>query len=559
MTSQMDVSTKYSNKNHASRAGHQIHLSAGIFSTLNPGRFFLRNKWIIFLFGFLLFSGIIKQEPIFYDDYEHLYSNVLVDDFSFRSIAEIFQQSINDTYIPLTTLTWAVEKHIFGVSPEVSKTINILLHLLTANLVFKLGIRLKYSISIAFWAAAVFYVHPMRVESVAWITERKDVLFAPLYLMACLSYLDFFQAGRFRDYLTAIIFAALAILSKPMAVSLPFILLLLEWRMNRKLSFPRAAPFFLIAAMFGGITWLPSHDVIMSDGGLTIWIQCAGEYLINFFSPIFVFPLKSFVVNTWIIAAGVILIAVMATYKPSRFGCAFFFLTIFFILRNQVLGHDTVADRFMYLPCVGFCYFLGDILSKIRKPIAAFFLVTLLVKMWTLVPIWNDSRTFAQFVVANNSGMENFWKYLGEKEYIEENYVSASGYYTLCLDYAVTIEIQDACLAGRGKSYFYMDLPDYAGGDLERVNQYADDIDTLEWRGFLRLNRGDYAGAVHDLNLAVTLAPEDENNFYNLAHAYKGLKHPFLAQLNFQRGESLAGGDDSKKYRKNIIDNLVFH
>jgi len=122
---------------------------------------------------------------------------------------------------------------------------NLLLHLIIVAFIFWLGLRLKLSMLGSGAAALLFGIHPMHVQSVAWVTERKDVLYSFFYVAALLSYsryLDFtkstpsIQNKKLNRFLVlTVFFGILSMLSKPMALSLPFILLLLDWFQGEKL------------------------------------------------------------------------------------------------------------------------------------------------------------------------------------------------------------------------------------------------------------------------------------------------------------------------------------
>ncbi|MBF0619606.1 MAG: hypothetical protein HQL19_05510, partial [Candidatus Omnitrophica bacterium] len=133
---------------------------------------------------FFAFCPALGAMYLNWDDPGHFTRNPLVLAPSVQGILALFSHpdSVNHTYIPLTILSFVIEKKVFGLSPFFSHLINILLHTGVVWLVLVLGRRLGLSAMAAFVAALVFAVHPMRVESVVWVTERKDVLYAVFYL-----------------------------------------------------------------------------------------------------------------------------------------------------------------------------------------------------------------------------------------------------------------------------------------------------------------------------------------------------------------------------------------
>ena len=196
----------------------------------------LKNKWIlpvvlllvILAFSPSLFNGFIKN-----DDPTHLLENVTLRALTFENFRAMFQSIVNVTYIPLTTASFAMEYHFFGYNPFIYHLDNLLLHLGVIVCVFIFLQRLSLSVVAAGIGALFFGIHPLRVESVAWITERKDVLYGFFYMLAILQYWDYAKSGKKQFYFLSLLWGFLSILAKPMALSLPLILLLCDWWMRR--------------------------------------------------------------------------------------------------------------------------------------------------------------------------------------------------------------------------------------------------------------------------------------------------------------------------------------
>ena len=119
---------------------------------------------------FFSYTPALKNGFVFWDDDVHLYENITVRSLDTEHIGDIFKSTVNKIYIPLTILSFAVEYHYFGYDPFIYHLDNLLLHLGVAALVFWLGLRLGISAAGSGAAALLFGVHPVRVESVAWVT-----------------------------------------------------------------------------------------------------------------------------------------------------------------------------------------------------------------------------------------------------------------------------------------------------------------------------------------------------------------------------------------------------
>ncbi len=169
----------------------------------------------------LTFLPALRGEFLNWDDDRHLTENLQAQIFSWKNTVDIFKSTINKTYIPLTILSFNLEHRLFGLNPFVYHLNNLLLHLAVVIAIFFLAVTVGLSARGAFLAALLFGIHPMHTESVAWITERKDVLYALFYILSLHGYCHYLIKRGKLSYLLSLGFAFLSILAKPMALSLP--------------------------------------------------------------------------------------------------------------------------------------------------------------------------------------------------------------------------------------------------------------------------------------------------------------------------------------------------
>ena len=125
------------------------------------------------------------------------------------------------TYTPLTTLTFAIEYRLVQDDPFLYHLNNLILHLMVISLIYVVGLQLRLSSLSSAFAALIFGIHPIHVESVAWITERKDVLYSFFYLLSIICYIQYIKNKNAYIYGFAVFLALLSIASKAMALSLP--------------------------------------------------------------------------------------------------------------------------------------------------------------------------------------------------------------------------------------------------------------------------------------------------------------------------------------------------
>jgi len=185
---------------------------------------------------FLIFLPVLQCQFINWDDDFHVYQNRAIEKIDTDHLQLIFLGHTRGTYIPLTIFSFALEKHFFGLDPCRFHLDNLLLHLAVVALIIYLGSLCGLAPAAGAMAAFLFGIHPVHVESVAWVTERKDVLYALFYLLALISYCRYIKNNQWKALLCCFVFGFLSLLAKSMALSLPLILWLLDWFFKRPLS-----------------------------------------------------------------------------------------------------------------------------------------------------------------------------------------------------------------------------------------------------------------------------------------------------------------------------------
>ena len=255
---------------------------------------------------FAAFSPALKNDFVFWDDDVQLYENITVRSLDSEHIWDIFKSTVNKIYIPLTVLSYAVEYHFSGYDPFIYHLDNMLLHLAVVTMVFWLGLRLGLSSTGSGVAALLFGIHPMHVESVAWVTERKDVLYSFFYLAALLSYSRYLaftgsspaiQVEKPCWFLIlTVFFGILSMLAKPMALSLPLILLLMDWFHGRKILRDVFLEKIPLCAIIAGITLVSYVGHVRIPGkslaeGAMIWVWTFVFYVRQFLFPFILVPI----------------------------------------------------------------------------------------------------------------------------------------------------------------------------------------------------------------------------------------------------------------------------
>jgi len=399
-----------------------------------------RFKLFLIFLVILTLTGISFLPALFndfvnWDDYVHLLDNQTVQSLNFENIKEIFRFPINTIYIPLTLLSFSIEHHFFGLNPFPYHLNNYILHLIVTGLVFLFFNRLGLTFLGAAFGSLLFGIHPMNAESVAWVTERKDLLFAFFYMLALLAYLKHIRIVQDKErpwfirrkyIFLATFWGILSMLAKPMALSLPLIFLLLDWYKAREFKadvLKEKAPLFLIIILLASVTY--HHHMRIAGESLTegtlIWTWSIIFYLRQFLFPFFGVPIYRLpqpvtLINPEYLLSFIVFILILVTlirfrhHRVYLFSFAFYFLSIFFLMRFDSSDVSVVAERFMYLSKCGFCFLFGWFCQKTADRIKTesiylnrivfisviFMMVTFSMRSFNQCKVWYNSKSLWQ-------------------------------------------------------------------------------------------------------------------------------------------------------------------
>jgi len=261
--------------------------------------------------------------------------------------------------------------------------VNLSIHLLNCLLVFYFIFRLNSHLPVAFITALLFGIHPLHVESVAWISERKDVLYAFFYILSLVCYLFYLDnKSTTKYYFFTLFFFILSLLSKPMAVTLPFVLFLMDYLRNQRIktrSLFEKIPFFIFSFLFGIVTLyaqrLSEHSDPTYAFPVSIFVACHGLlfYLYKMFLPIklaalYRYPLDNTIYThfEYVIAPIIVLFISSLIYYSSKFtknivwGSLFYLITLLPVIQLLPIGLAVASDRYTYVPLIGIFFILSN-------------------------------------------------------------------------------------------------------------------------------------------------------------------------------------------------------
>ncbi len=541
---------------------------------------------LILVLTVFLFSPSLTQPFVSWDDEGHLTENLQVRTLEPSNIRAIFRSEVNRTYIPLTVLSFAVEHHFFGYRPWVYHLTNLLLHLGVVVLVYVLALRLNFGHHAALLAALLFAVHPMHVESVVWVTQRKDVLYSFFYMLALWQYVVYVQEQRTAAFIRTIIFGALSVLSKPMALSLPLVLCLLDWYQKRPLTGRLVLEKCVLAMTVWPVAWqtyimnMRSVDFQFPQSVL-IWAWCLVFYILKFIFPaellvLYQLPQPVSLQNPEYGAAIVLLLALivfLVRFNRSRlmiFAFGYLLLSVFFLLRfDNKQDLTVVADRFMYLPSLGVCILAGWAIakamewsSKNKREMQRFILGCVVLIVFTLcvlthirVGMWgNEEALWGQVARRYDSGMAH--TQLGNYYLKQKKWAKALQHYEAAVK---RLPAYSKPYSNRGivllKSGFYQDaIRDFTKAiELDQVPSAV----TFNNRGYAYMLLQDHTSALGDYNRAIALDDKYLPAYLNRATLYKNRGSFGLCLEDLQRVLKVDPDNDIAQNNIRILKGLM--
>jgi protein O-mannosyl-transferase len=373
------------------------------------------------LLTYVSFIPVLHCSFIDFDDPDYVTGNSHVQaGLTASSIHWAWTATAPAYYQPLSWLSLMLDSSLTGTGPEGYHRTNLLLHALSAGVVFLVLSRMTGTVWRAALVAALYALHPLRVESVAWVAERKDVLSNLLAWLTIGAYVGYARSPGSWRYLLLVVLFALAVLAKPMIVTLPFLLLLLDyWPLRRPMQVLEKIP-LLIIALAAGAAAVASQDrsnAMAAIGQCTIAIRLGiialgyALYLRNMvWFPHLAVLYPVLIAWTWrrialAVGAGALLMAISLFCVARRrekpwllVGWLWFVGVMFPVSGIFQAGPQLLADRFTYLPGVGLIIMIVWSIpaSAPRRwivPAAAAVLLILSCATWRQCGYWQDSYT----------------------------------------------------------------------------------------------------------------------------------------------------------------------
>ena len=437
----------------------QVHLNTQSVAVAKTNRrfFIIGVPVLLAALTWFVFGQTLRHDFINYDDQHYVYQNTrTTSGLNIAGVAWAFTHVHSENWHPLTTISHMLDCQLYGLHAGGHHFTNVLLHAAGAILLFLALQRMTGAFWRSAFVAAVFAIHPLHVESVAWVAERKDVLSGVFFMLTLLAYVGYARAPSFARYLAVALLFACGLMSKPMLVTLPFVLLLLDyWPLNRmqrseatgrKSAIARSTmtklfvekiPLIILSAGSSIVTFLAQQPAVGWTEQLPISSRI-NNALVSYIAYVWqmVWPAKMAAfyphpenrLPLWqIVAALIALVAFSAAAVALRKSRPYLLVGWLWYLGMLVpvigilqVGWQGRADRYTYLPEIGLYILIAwsavDLSAKWRHHrkilalSAAVVIATLSWRAWIQTSYWRDSETLWAHtleVTGNNDVAQN--------------------------------------------------------------------------------------------------------------------------------------------------------
>ena len=513
----------------------------------------------------LAYVRLCGNEFVDYDDPEYVTENPHVyGGISYQSIIWAFSNPHEANWHPLTWISHMLDCELFGLNPAMHHLTNLLFHIANTLLLFWIFQRMTGKVWPSAIISALFALHPLHVESVAWVAERKDVLSTFFWFATTAAYVRYTEHVCVRRYFPVVLFFAFGLMAKPMVVTLPFVLLLMDyWPLERFKwkVITEKAPLFILTAISCTVTYLAQQ----AEGSvgliekLSLKYRIANAvtsyvtYIIKIFFParlavlyphqgenLPLFQVLLCAVTLLILSVGVVLFARQKKYLLS--GWLWYLGTLVPVIGLIQVGYQSIADRYTYIPATGIFIIIAwgvpELLSRwrYRKIVLSIISVAIVFALSFLthrqVKYWKNSLTLFNRTV----------------EVTKNNYIIHSNYgYSLSNAGQKDLAIQHLNESLRIK-------PDYTKAminlgavlkDLGRTNEAVEqwervlELDaynapTHSNLGLVLTEQGEYNKAIEHFNISLAVKP-DSKSYFVLGFIYHRLSQHDPAIQNFKQ------------------------
>ena len=518
----------------------------------------------VILAGLIVYWPALSNDFTNWDDPGYVTQNYDIKNWSNAGISHLFHSYTMGNYHPLTMLSLAWDYHIAQLKPFVYHRDSMILHILASLAVTVFAWLISRNLTLTAICGLLFVIHPMHVESVAWVAGRKDVLFGLFYFLALIAYYYYAvnKKNKIPIYVLCLALFLLSLLSKGVAVTLPISCLLMDYLIKRPLKFNlvlEKLPMFIISIIFGVISIKAQQnaEAIQSSVNFPIFDRplfasyAFMAYIWKLFLPIdlcnfYPYPTQAngYFPMIWYISPVIVIALLFIIYRYARknksivFGFLFYATAIFLLLQLLPVGTAIIADRYSYIAYFGLFFILGHFYVKIREGnfmwgksfhgtipfvVAAWF-IWLGMTTRARCEVWKNTETLWRDAIAKQPDLSSAYNNLGFELYHEGKYDEALPLFTKSIQLLPTFALP---YANRGEIYRIegkndLALPDFNKAislDPKSAQPYVSRAVLYCIKQKLDSAGADFATAIRmDPNLAE--AYSNRGNFYDMKGQY---------------------------------------
>lgn len=504
-------------------------------------------RWMIptiLVITFVAFVPVLWAGFVSWDDGEYVLQNTALKN---ADLGTVLTTPMQGNVHPLTMLTLFINYLISGEDAWSYHLLNLALHLVNCVLVFRLAMSLsKGNRVISFTTAILFGIHPVHVESVAWVSERKDVLYGLFFIAGLITYTRYVESNSRKQYWLSILYFVLSLLSKPSAVVFPLALLCIDLLRTRKLTaklLVEKIPFFTLSLAMGIITFLAQRQAgsfgkIHIDTSNKILYGFYGimMYVVKMVAPVNLavfypfpamnvkLPIEYYIGPIFFIGLAFVFFYSLKRNRIISFGILFYLVNLLLVLQFLPVGSAVIAHRYAYIPYIGLFFIVGWIIDRLTNSIPSkawrvVFPITLLLSLltWQQASTWHSSATlWDQAIKAQPSAKAYAIRAMLLRK--EKNYDLAIDYFNK----AIHLDTHDYELySNRGNVYFDLKKPELAISDYRQALSMKPDFpEALDNMGAQFAMLGHYDSAIKYSTRAITIKPDFKPAYSNRALTY---------------------------------------
>lgn len=535
-------------------------------------------RYVLLVIAVLLaYEKIFNAGFISWDDPEYVLQNPDINSFRWEHISNWFSHFYVGHYNPLTIASYAIDFMIGKQQPFIYHLINIILHIANVLLLFAFSDRLFKNKNIALFIALLFALHPVQTESVAWVAERKTVLYGFFFMLSLLAYVRYAENRKIATLVLVYLAVISALLSKAAAMTLPFTFFAIDiWMQrstkNRKVWLEKL-PLILIAIPFGLMAINAQKDYgflnLHPEVGVLQSIVLAG-YSYTMYIVQFIVPAKLSVIYPYPHAIGaihyllafialLILVTGVIAYRKKWYvlcgGILFYTVNIALVLQFVQFSEEIRADRYMYTACIG-----------IIVPAVYYLFFYLKQTTATLVMGLISFALLATTYVRNDIWLSefNFWTAIVDR-FPESSVAQSSigGVYLQAGQYKEAIEHINEAISidpDNYKALYNRGVVLLRTGDMQNalqsfnkclsINEYTKAFFS---RAILYQQIGEYARAFNDIEQVLQKQPENARAYYIKANCLEQQGNLQSALDNYNKAISYDDNDPLFYLRRGIV------